>query len=818
MKGKRIVALVLAGCLTFGQTVWAADVSSEKSKTEETQQEEQNVQTTEGNQIQNSKNEQENISEQDEKNDTQTADKETTVIQSTEEQSNVSEQDFDPVERQNINLYVGQNQIFYSRKGAYSTDGEWNFTVKSDNEEICKAELIEDVQGNTKYYYVRFIPLKAGKTDIIVNDGHVNMQNYHITVKEAPADRVVFNDIKVERCLIQQGVDANGDGYISKAEMKSIRELYTTGGADITDLTGLEYAENLERLYLNGNEYLTDIDVILRLKKLNYINLQYTGVSTVDKWKIAKYESAQSMSLGDKKKLILNGDIFDEGELSANIISGDEIIEIQDNSIVALATGETVVELDGGDEPHRMEVKVNGILADQNTGTKSDATIKAQDGATILGSNGELWTLYPKKKKVSSNVKNYVGGWIYAGSDGIEFGYHLKKDNTLWSGDKKLADNIKNFSGRYALNNKDELIDIYDANADAISDVKEWNEIQSRKYDLDENMQPIWHYSSTLYVLKTDGTLWTREEVQKGEIPNELKLIAENVKELDYNGYLLEKGGYISFEEGRNIEDAAEMPKQIGWVEYYVAKNGHTYINVSSSWDKRKWVDLGNTEIVTAGYSYWSDDDFGFAVCYQTKAGEVYRIKEDEEKSKLIAQNVKEVKSYDDGVYIGTDGLARTFRQNKTGTKEDPVILLQMNVYDGQNDGEWTLEDYGVPYDYNFVKNGVLVLTHVKEIFWIGDGEQGAYAMAIRTDGTVWNVEGVPEQVLDLNTRVIKGDLDGDNEVNITDLRTILRAVCEKETLTETQTLSADVNEDGRVDIQDLRKVLRFVCGKEEAL
>ena len=297
-----------------------------------------------------------------------------------------------------------------------------------------------------------------------------------------------------------------------------------------------------------------------------------------------------------------------------------------------------------------------------------------------------------------------------------------------------------------------------------------------------------------------------------------MKLIAKNVKELDYNGYLSEKEGYISFEEGRNIEDAAEMPKQIGWVEYYVAKNGHTYINVSSSWNERKWVDLGNTEIVTAGYSYWIEDDFGFAVCYQTKDGEVYRIKEDEEKSKLIAQNVKEVKSYDDGVYIGTDGLARTFRENKTGTKEDPVILLQMNVYDGQNDGEWTLEDYGVPYDYNFVKNGVLVLTHVKEFFWIGDGNQGAYAMAIRTDGTVWNVEGVPEQVLDLNTKVIKGDLDGDNEVNITDLRTILRAVCEKETLTETQTLSADVNEDGKVDIQDLRKVLRFVCGKEKEL
>ena len=90
---------------------------------------------------------------------------------------------------------------------------------------------------------------------------------------------------------------------------------------------------------------------------------------------------------------------------------------------------------------------------------------------------------------------------------------------------------------------------------------------------------------------------------------------------------------------------------------------------------------------------------------------------------------------------------------------------------------------------------------------------------AIRTDGTLWNIQGVPEQVMDLNVqKLLKGDVDGDGEVNIQDLRTILRVVCEKEKLNADQLTCADVNEDGKLDIQDLRKVLRYVCGKEEAL
>lgn len=60
----------------------------------------------------------------------------------------------------------------------------------------------------------------------------------------------------------------------------------------------------------------------------------------------------------------------------------------------------------------------------------------------------------------------------------------------------------------------------------------------------------------------------------------------------------------------------------------------------------------------------------------------------------------------------------------------------------------------------------------------------------------------------------VRGDVDGDSRVNISDLRMILRYVCGKVNLNTQQLENADVVTDGKVDIQDLRKVLRFICGK----
>lgn len=64
----------------------------------------------------------------------------------------------------------------------------------------------------------------------------------------------------------------------------------------------------------------------------------------------------------------------------------------------------------------------------------------------------------------------------------------------------------------------------------------------------------------------------------------------------------------------------------------------------------------------------------------------------------------------------------------------------------------------------------------------------------------------------------VKGDATGDGNVDIADLRLVLRSVCGKAELSEVQTAAAEVNGDGLVDIMDLRMLLRVVCGKIELL
>ena len=97
--------------------------------------------------------------------------------------------------------------------------------------------------------------------------------------------------------------------------------------------------------------------------------------------------------------------------------------------------------------------------------------------------------------------------------------------------------------------------------------------------------------------------------------------------------------------------------------------------------------------------------------------------------------------------------------------------------------------------------------------------ETGRKIYAIRTDGTLWEITDVQKQVLDLNSgAVVLGDVNADGEVDIQDLRSILRYVCEKEEFNEDQKSAADVDANGEVDIKDLRKVIRYVSGKESVL
>ena len=93
-------------------------------------------------------------------------------------------------------------------------------------------------------------------------------------------------------------------------------------------------------------------------------------------------------------------------------------------------------------------------------------------------------------------------------------------------------------------------------------------------------------------------------------------------------------------------------------------------------------------------------------------------------------------------IYRGTDGLYRDL-SGKTGTVDTPIKVSAPMGY---------LQDYGVVGDYNFCDiDGATLLTHVK----ICVGMWGKIFL-VRTDGTVWKLEGegIPVKILDLDDEV----------------------------------------------------------------
>lgn len=780
MKGKRVVALALTGCLMFGQTAWAEGTGGEKEQSEITQEE----QTVDN-------------SEQEDAGSKQT------VIQSDADQNKEIAEN--AIETKEVIIYLGQEKIIYNRNQYYS--GNWRWTIRIDDEDICKAEMIEEkADEESKFYHVKFNPVKTGETYITINDGFGDVQRYHVTVKERPEDAIVFQDSNLEAELLEswREIDENGDGLISKSELSKIRYL-SINNRNITDLSGLEYAENLEEINLSGNKELKSIEPILNLNKIKQYNLKNTGISANDKWKLVKFSTEFDLALGEQANWITNGEFFDDDELIIEKQKGEDAGRIVGGTIVGVAAGEETIKISGGSNSQIIHVKVKGIQPDQEVGKKSDSTIKDSDKYTVLNSNGELWQVYPETKKVGKNVKRYVGGWIYSGDDSEEYAYQLQNDNTLWSDKTKLAENVKDFSSHYVLDNTGRLIDIYNKDAVIVENVATWSERTNVDWTNGEKR------TEYCYVLKTDGTLWERTEVGKNEKVKEFQKIAENVKEINNSGYLDQNGYYKSFDGKNDLENVEVMPEgSFGYGQYYVGKDGHTYFQRWAQWTgEMKTLDLGEMKILDF-MVVWSAD----TAYILTESNEMYKITDNGYEK--IADHVQKMVNGYVQAYQGEDGLWRSFEKNTTGTKENPVAIE--SIYNNYN--EYQLEDYGVVNDYNVTKNGILLLTHVKEMFSLDDyAETGRKIYAIRTDGTLWEITDVQKQVLDLNSgAVVLGDVNADGEVDIQDLRSILRYICEKEEFNEDQKSVADVDANGEVDIKDLRKVIRYVSGKESAL
>lgn len=554
---------------------------------------------------------------------------------------------------------------------------------------------------------------------------------------------------------------------------------------ELTDIGELAGLTALEGLNLDGNEDLADISALKELKNLASLDISGTSVTDEDRWNVAE--------LGDIA--LMNGETVSYPEefygllpdLKLEAAEGSEgIVEIEEGygnyRITGIGSGTATLTVSLGDQSKEITATVTGVEDLPAAGEDYEgAGMSTGARDTILDSNSDLWQFYPEVKKLGSNVKEYVSGWIYHSEGGDDYAYIVKNDDTVWTkdGQTKLAENVSRVENRYALEKDGTLVNLLNSGDEKIEGVKDWY-ISGRK----------------VLILKEDGTIWTRTENPMGKDPGTLTQIASDAKELAADmGYLKEDGTLVNYFGKVLAQGAASLEGELG---YYDAE-GNFYLDVNGV-----YANMGQFTVKNHRDVYESGIKYTF---YLTDDNRLYRAIGAAGVT-LIAENVVCLSdfAYTNWIYQTEDGQCYDFSGNPTEA-EGEVLDYAMDEYHRifnvirQEDGT-VLTRGSVPILSNVVSVWCDVYT----------------TYCLRTDGTVWNVTDIPVQVMDLQDtpapEYVRGDADGDGKPDISDLRLVLRHVCRKVTLEGISFQAADVTDDGDVDIQDLRKILRFVCRK----
>lgn len=574
---------------------------------------------------------------------------------------------------------------------------------------------------------------------------------------------------------------------LSENQLKEVQELAQRGTLEWLDLSQnlLTSAEGLGGLNLDGNEDLADISALKELKNLDSLDISGTSVTDEDRWNVAE--------LGDIA--LMNGETVSYPEefygllpnLKLEAAEGSEgIVEIEEGygnyRITGIGSGTATLTVSLGDQSKEIIATVTGVENLPAAGEDHEgAGMSTGARDTILDSNSDLWQIYPEVKKLGSNVKEYVSGWIYHSEGGDDYAYIVKNDDTVWTkdGQTKLAENVSKVENRYALEKDGTLVNLLNSGDEKIEGVKDWY-ISGRK----------------VLILKEDGTIWTRTENPMGKDAGTLTQIASDAKELAADmGYLKEDGTLVNY-SGKVLAQGAASPE--GELGYYDAE-GNFYLEVNGV-----YANMGQFTVKDYRDVYESGIKYTF---YLTDDNRLYRAIGAAGVT-LIAENVVCLSdsANTDWIYQTEDGQCYDFSGNPTEA-EGEVLDYAMDEYYRifnvirQEDGTV------------LIRGSVPILSNVVSV-WCD-----VYTTyCLRTDGTVWNVTDIPVQVMDLQDtpapEYVRGDADGDGEAGIDDLRLVLRHVCRKTVLEGAYFQAADVTDDGDVDIQDLRKILRFVCRK----
>ncbi len=175
--------------------------------------------------------------------------------------------------------------------------------------------------------------------------------------------------------------------------------------------------------------------------------------------------------------------------------------------------------------------------------------------------------------------------------------------------------------------------------------------------------------------------------------------------------------------------------------------------------------------------------------------------------------------SFADGVGINAAVLTNDETYNQAAALVTGAHYYGFKVY--QIDAVKNGDSYTLPGDatVQFGVNAPFAYPYALKVYQLKDGEltpltaqltltKGKYTLSVssRTLGTF-----VVAEYFDL----IRGDIDGDGKIQISDARLALRAAADLTALNADQTAAADINGNGSVDVSDARRILRHVALNE---
>lgn len=157
-------------------------------------------------------------------------------------------------------------------------DISWNLEGNSDlvtNYNVyLDGQLIDEVDATVNSYsfasLLEYTEYEIRVEAVLDGNDSISSETVFVTTEQAPTgDVVTFNDEKLEAAVRDALMIPSRDIYVS--DLESLTYLYASN-LEITDLTGLEFAVNLESLHLDFNQ-ITDVTPLAGLTSLTSLSL-----------------------------------------------------------------------------------------------------------------------------------------------------------------------------------------------------------------------------------------------------------------------------------------------------------------------------------------------------------------------------------------------------------------------------------------------------------------------------------------------------------------------------------------------------------------